>query len=340
MAAVRTASAVTRMTHVHALRLQGPGALDLLDALTTSRLFVRENQMVQTLLLDAAGVPFADAFVCLEEDAWVVLAEGPTRESLLAHIARVRSERAPAADVTIVDLTQTHALWSIDGPYAWEVTTALLGPEVMGAPYLTFMLLREIVCFRAGKTGEYGYLLLVPNARAEATWQRLQEVGAPLGLVEVDLPTLDQCALENWHFTIRAVRRVALGPDELQLQWRVDLDKDFEGAAALKQRPLTRRLTCFTAKAEVKAGDPVVFEGRAIGEVVEAGFSSTRGDWVGWAILEAGLAWPGIDRFVAGPVAIRTASPPLLDNRSLFVDPRKHSFASRADDVFPPLVTR
>jgi hypothetical protein len=39
-------------------------------------------------------------------------------------------------------------------------------------------------------------------------------------------------------------------------------------------------------------------------------------------------------------VPLQTASPPLLDNRSLFVDPRKHSFKSREGDEFPPLVSR
>ncbi len=351
MAALRTAATVTRMGHVHALRLSGPGALDLLDAATTSRLFARENQMLQTLLLDRAGLPFADAFVCLEEDAWILLAEGPGRADLLAHLQRVREERAPSAEVTVTDLLDSHALWSLDGPYAWEVACALLGPEVLGAPYLTFLRLKEIVCFRAGKTGEYGYLLLVPRPSAEATWKQLFELGGPLGLVEADLATIDQCALENWHFTIRALGRVKpplpLGPTELQLHWRVDLDKDFEGAEALRKRReagATQRLTCFTAKAKIAPGDRVQLEDDAIGVVVEAGWSSTRSDWVGWAALDVALAWPGIHRFrvmaAAGPVAIHTASPPLLDNRSLFVDPRKHSFRSREGDEFPPLVSR
>jgi glycine cleavage system aminomethyltransferase T len=346
MNALRTAAAVTRMAHVQALRLSGPGAHELLDAVTTSRLFARENQMLQTLLLDAGGFPFADAFVCLEEDAWILLTEGPSQAALLAHLERVRLARFPSAEVAITDLLATHVLWSVDGPFAWEVTSSLLGPEVLGAPYLSFLTLREVICFRAGKTGEYGYLLLVPSALAAPTWDRLLAIGAGLGLVEADLAALDQCALENWHFCIRALGDRKLIPHELQLQWRVDAKKEFEGSAALRARLAASnvRLTSFVARTAVARGDGVKLDDQTIGSVLQAGFSSTRGDWVGWAVIDSPLAWPGIRRFhvaaAEGVVPIETCSPPVLDNRSLFVDQRKHSYRTRDEQAFPPLVSR
>ena len=348
MNALRTGVAVTRAKHVHALRLSGPGALDLLDAVTTSRLFARENQMLQTLLLDAAGSPFADAFVCLDEDSWILLAEGPSFDALRAHLERVRLARAPAAEVAITDLLTLNELWNIDGPFAWEATAALLGPEILGAPYLSFMHLREATCFRAGKTGEFGYCLLVAKAKAAALWARLLAIGAPLGLLEADLAALDQCALENWHFTIRALDpALCLLPAELQLQWRVDAGKQFEGAEAMRAKlaqGCTRRLTCFVAKTQVAPGQEVRLDDQRIGAVLQAGYSSTRGDWVGWAVLDTAQAWAGIRRYhvvgAAGPVPIETSSPPVIDNRSLFVDPRKHTWRTRDEQGFPPLVQR
>jgi len=340
--ALRHSAAVTRMDHVHVLRLSGPGAQALLDAATTSRLFARENQMLQTLMLDANGLPFADAFVCLEEDAWVVLAEGPTLPALREHLERVRSTRTPDAEVLVTDLLTDNVLWSVDGPFAWEVTAALLGPEVLGAPYLSFLTLKGVQCFRAGKTGEYGYLLLVPKAAADETWQRLLTVGKDLGLVEGTLAALDQCALENWHFSIRALGGEALIPHELQLQWRVDAKKEFEGVEALRKRLVDSkvRLTCFVARHAVTRGEVVTLDGEKVGTVLEVGFSSTRGDWVGWAVLEVALAWPGIDKFRVGEGPMATCSPPVIDNRSLFVDQRKHSYRTRVESEFPPLVSR
>jgi len=101
MNALRTACAVTKLKHVRALRVSGPGALDLLDAATTSRLFVRENQLLQTLLLDGAGRPFADAFVGLDDPLGVGLLQlvGLTRFELFAEVLElpaVRGERLAA----------------------------------------------------------------------------------------------------------------------------------------------------------------------------------------------------------------------------------------------------
>ncbi len=340
--ALRHSAAVTRMNHVHALRLSGPGSHALLDAATTSRLFARENQMLQTLMLDAEGFPFADVFVCLEEDAWVVLAEGPTLPALRAHLERVRATRTPDAEVQVTDLLEENVLWSIDGPFAWEVTAGLLGPEVLGAPYLSFLTLKGVQCFRAGKTGEYGYLLLVPKASSEETWQRLLTLGKTLGLVEGNLAALDQCALENWHFSIRALNGEALIPHELQLQWRVDAKKEFEGVEALRKRVAESnvRLTCFVAAQAVTRGEVVTLDGAKVGTVLEVGFSSTRKDWVGWAVLDAAVAWPGISKFRVGESSMRTCSPPMIDNRSLFVDQRKHSYRTRGEAEFPALVSR
>ncbi|HUJ27311.1 MAG TPA: glycine cleavage T C-terminal barrel domain-containing protein [Myxococcales bacterium] len=343
--AMRTAAVATRLPHLRALRLGGPGALDLADALTSSRLFIRENQIIQTLMLDSSARVFADAFVGQDEDSLIVLAEGPTADGLRAHVEAVRRERLPESEVAVDDLLDGREIWGLDGPYAWEIASALLGPEVLGAPYLSFLHLGEVTCFRAGRTGEYGYLLLVPAAQARPLWTRLFELGAPQGLVEGSLAALDQCALENWHFFMRALdAEPDLTPLELQLQWRVDYAKDFAGAAALRERRRAPagRVTCAVADRPVRPRDPVLLDARQVGSVIASGYSSVLQRWVAWALLRRELSWPGICFEAAtaeGLVALQTRSAPLINNRSLFVDPHRHSHQTRGSDAFPPLVT-
>ena len=348
--AIRTATAVTRVEHVRAVRLVGPGAEDTVEALTTSRLFLREGQMLHTLVLEQSGYILADAFLCLDEEAWILLWEGPSVEELLVHLDAVRSD-VKAAEVSVVDLLASHVLWSLDGPYAWELCSALLGPEVLGAPYLSFLQLESVTCFRAGKTGEYGYLLLVPRERLEGTWARLRELGEALGLMEASLPVLDQCALENWFFTLRALESSSRGrtltPAELQLRWRVDPAKEFVGARALREhvaRGIAERVTCFVSQRAILPEQEIHLDGVEVGSVLQAGWSPVRGDWVGWGLLDVELAWPGIGQFhvctADGSVPIETRSAPLLHNRSLFVDPRRHRYATRTEEDFPPLVSR
>jgi aminomethyltransferase len=352
MQALRGAVALSSRDHVTVLRIAGEGAFPLLDALSSAPLYLREGEMRQTLLLDPAALPFADATVASDEDGYLLLVEGPTEAELLAHIDRHGRPAAGSAEVSVSPLGRSHALFGVDGPYAWELASGLLGPAVLGMTYLSLLHVpdQDILCLRGGKTGEYGYDLLVPRADAETWGARLARLGEGLGAREVGLAALDQAALEGWHFNIRALRGAAaadLTPVELQLQWRVSYDpqRRYVGAEALRARRARGaavRLTCFSAAGPVAAGDAVTMGERIVGRVLAAGFCHARGEEVGMALLERSLAHPGIHdwraRTGAGEVPLVTRTPPLLDNRSLYVDPHRHSYATRASDPFPPLV--
>lgn len=341
MSAVREAVALSSLEHVRCLRVEGPGAFQLLDRACSSELYLRDGQVLQSLLLDDMAHPFADVLLARDDEAFFLLAEGPDPEALVEHLG------APGeAAVTVVDLTASHRLLSVNGPYAWELMAAVVGPEVLGLPYLSFFRSGGAVWFRAGKTGEYGYDALVPEAEAAALEARLREAGARFQLGSAGLPTLDQCALENWFFNVRREGQTpGVTPLELQLQWRVSYRKDFRGSAALRARRrqgARRRLTCLLSAEPLQPGDPVFCEEREIGTVLAAGHSSTRGEWVGSALLDVAYAYPWVDRYEVERAdarqRIRTAAPPVINNRSLHVNPQRHTFAGRGQDDFPPLV--
>lgn len=347
--AVRESAGLCRLDHTAVVRVEGPDAFSLLDVTSPGPLFLRESQMRHTLLLDEDARPAADLYVCCDEEGFFLLAEGLSEADLLTRLAARRAERLPAGEVTLRPLSDSHSLLGLNGPYAWEIMAAFLGPSVLGMPYLTLMRVDDIVCFRAGKTGEFGYDLLVPRAAASSSWARLLEVGAPFDLAPVGLAALDLCALENWHFNIRAPRDTSLvqplTPIELQLQWRVSYQRDFVGAEALRARRAAGaavRATSFVAAQAIAPGQAILFEGWPCGEVLASALSPTLGAWTGIALLPVRLAHPGIADFVAqgedAPVAITTRTPPLINNRSLFVDPHRHSYRTRAEETFPPLV--
>jgi glycine cleavage system aminomethyltransferase T len=164
------------------------------------------------------------------------------------------------------------------------------------------------------------------------------------GGAEVSLDTLDLCALENGFFSVRHGSVEGLTPIELQLQWRVSTRKRFPGVAAIEDRRvkgIRRRSTHFVARDGVKTGDLIRSSEAPVGEVMSAAFSPAVDGIVGTALLDLSVAHPGIDEFVvhdgASTFPIRTVSSPLLLNRSLLVDPRRHSYATREDAVHPPL---
>jgi aminomethyltransferase len=338
--AIRNSAGLSRSTHVTIVRVEGPGALDFLQTASTQSPYMREGRVRHTLLLRDDASVLADAFIVNVDDAFLVLAEGPSEAELVAWLEQLR-DRAAAKNVTIRGTTGDWATFGVDGPYAWEVAGAFLGPTTLGQPYLTLARRDDMMCLRAGKTGEYGYLLMVPSASAKDAEAKLHEIGKPLDLATVTLEALDVCALENWHFSMRQLRAndfvKTLTPIELQLQWRVVYTREFAGVGALRARRAEgpkARVTCFTSSSPITPGQRVQlpgFEGD-VGEVLASCPSPTLSQTVGSVLLDIRVAHPHI-ALVAGDRELRTCTASLVDNVSLRVQPHKHSYATRNEAI-------
>ena len=256
--AIRTSTALAEGDHVACVRVSGPGAFEAVDRVCPIELTLQDAQMRPSLLLDERGLPFANLLVCRDDESYFLLAEGPTPAELEAYL---RASFPPGADAAIERLDETHRVLGVHGPYAWELCAALLGPDLPGMPYLSMLRAEGVTCFRSGKTGEYGYDLLVPAAEAGGTRARIEELGRAFDLAHASLAALDQCALENWFFNVRREGRAGLSVLELGLSWRVSYRKDHPGAAALaeqRRRGPRRRLVCAIGEGPMAEGDRVV----------------------------------------------------------------------------------
>jgi aminomethyltransferase len=337
ISAIRSGVALCEPRHVGFLRLAGEDAFALLDRVVPAELHLRDAMLLQTVLLDEEAHPIADLYVGRDDEEFLLVSEGLDAAGLASLLER----HAGGARVTCTPLEPARRAFQVDGPYAWELMSELVGPEIVGLPYANLFHVGDWLCMRAGKTGEYGYTLLVPHGEAEATRARLSELGKKYEMGSSTVDDLDQCALENWFFNIRREGRAGVTPIELQLQWRVSYRKQFVGAAALARRRaegIRRRLTCLVGPGPMRAGEAILRDGANVGELVNCGFSSVRGDWVGLALVDLAVAHPGLDGFALdGGAPLRTVAPPVLNNRSLYVSPQRHAFATRSGDNFPPL---
>jgi glycine cleavage system aminomethyltransferase T len=331
--------ALSQPTHVVHLRISGAGAYDAIDRVFGRELYLRDGQISQGLLLGEEGSVFADCYLARDGSDFFLLAEGPNPEDVAAYLLR---HFDGVADVNVTDESQTYCMVCVDGPYAWELIARLVGPEVIGLPYLTFFHFDDVVCCRTGKTGEYGYQLLVPHESRGGLWEELLRLGEALDVGQIDLAVLDACALENWFFNIRGEGSHGLTPLELQLQWRLSRRKTFVGSEALKRQRaqgITQRITCVVSPSRIDTDNSVRRDDAERGRIIHAGFSPLRGDWVGLALMDIAYAYPGVDALRIGDEdGARSVTPPVITNRSLYVNPQVHSYASRHSDDFPPLV--
>jgi glycine cleavage system aminomethyltransferase T len=339
--AIRRSVAVSEATQVSVLRVSGNAAFDALDRIVPRELFIRDGQILHSMLLKNDATILADVFVCRQDESYVLLSEGANADD----IGRCLREQVPAgSDLELRCLDESHGLVALDGPYAWELLAEALSSDVVGLPYLGLFDLDHWLCIRAGKTGEYGYLLLGERGEVPALMARLNEEGKRFDLSHTNLEALDQCALENGFFNIRREGALDLTPIELQLQWRVSYQKDYVGAAALRQRRsegARLRVVTVTGTGPLAQGDGVSLGETRIGRIVNAGQSDTRGDWVALALVEARWAHPGLDLDAThgdARVEVRSVSPPVINNRSLYVHPQRHSYRTREEHAFVALV--
>lgn len=330
--AIRTRVALSASRSVP-LAMRGDDARDALLHLLPSRLHLRDAQARESLLLNDEGRPIADVIVCADDEDYLLLVEGLTPEALGAHIeAHLPAGLAP--EVTRLD----HAVLSLDGPFAWELVAEALGDDLIALPYLNFFRIDAGFCVRAGKTGEFGYELLVRPDAVDDVARALESVGERYGLVRVSDAARALCRFENWFFDPWHVP-AGVTPIELGLQWRLDRGRSWVGKAAVDaRRESARRLSCLVAAESIEVGAAVRLGERVIGEVVRAERSAVREEWIAAALMEREWAHGGIDRYTVGDQRVRTMAPPLIDNRSLYVDPRRHSFQVVDEIAFPPLL--
>jgi len=340
VAALRRSVTLSDLGHTSLVRVAGPQAWDVLDRLLPCDLFLRSGQARQTLLLAEDGTVRADVLVVCDDQAYLLFAEGLPAASVFG---LVHGAIAPGEEVEVEDLGAGRTLVGVNGPFAWELLSEVWSPGIAGMPYLTLAELEgDVLCVRAGKTGEYGYDLMVPRSGAVATWRRLEAAGSALDARPIGQETLRYAALENWFFHVYEAGLRRLSPLHLQLQWRVSRHKEYPGSAALRalrEGGIARRVTALRGPETLAVGQPLLHRGRPVGEMVAASRCWTGPGGIGLGLIDLALAHPGHDRLSVatgdGTEPVRTVSPPFITNRSLVVRPQWHRYATRDQIPFP-----
>ena len=331
--ALRNSVALAEEPELRCLQLTGAQAFDALDAVCPCDIFLRDGQMKHTLLLNDKGIPFADIYVCREGENAYLLGYGSNADEIAEWII---GHVTASADFSIIDLSKSHDSLALDGPYAWELCAEVFGSDVLGLPYLGMRTLGEMLVFRAGRTGEYGYHLLVPTDQKNAWCEKLLATGAAFAMACASEAARAQCVLENFFFDVNREGRYSLTPLELQLQWRLSAQKTaYPGAEAIhaiRQSGWTHRLTCFSAPDFASPDEEITCDGEPVGRILAAGYSPRRGDYVGKALLRRPYWHAGLDVFRVGRRPLHTISAPAIKNLSLKVTPYRHSFHTRTED--------
>jgi aminomethyltransferase len=326
---IRNAVGLTDFSWVRSYSVPEEKGLDFLDSLVAGNVpRIRFGRVLHTFMADEEGQLLGDCFIANNDKEFVFVCESLLPDNdFEARLKAAGSQEAGAESLNV-----THAVLSLDGYKAWEVARKLFGADVLGLPYLSIENYsfegQPLRLLRAGKTSEFGYLLLAPAGVAEALFNtcksEVEERGG--GLCGVDIH--DELRLEGRFFNVHAEGRRVRDPLVLGLQWMVDFGKEsFVGAAEIKRRReagVTRKLVGVAAEpgCELLREDAAIYlQGTPVAEVVASCFSNVLNQRLGLAIFPAELAYSGLKFRLGnaeGPSVKSISMPPIMP-RSLGV---------------------
>jgi aminomethyltransferase len=327
--AIREAAALIDVSPLYKYRVSGPDALGLVDrVITRDATKLKVGQVYYTPWCDEHGKVIDDGTVHrIAESEFLWTAADPQQRWLTLN--------ARGLDVSIEDVSESLAAIALQGPLARAVLEAATGASFADLRYFrrrdATLAGATVGISRTGYTGDLGYEVWIPSAKATAVWDALMAAGAPYGLRPAGMLALDVVRLEAGLVLLEVdytSARHALNPEqnyspyELAMDRLVDLGKaPFVGQLALRREAArggpARRLVGVTldwygieglysaqdlppaispavdrASKPVFAGGPVRGD-RQIGKVTSLGWSPILKQAIGLASVPPSSASPG-----------------------------------------------
>ena len=239
--AVREAAALIDVSPLYKYRVTGPDAPRLVDrVITRDATKLKVGQVYYTPWCDEHGKVIDDGTVHR-------LAETEYRWTAADPQYRWLTMNARGLDIHVEDESEAVAAVALQGPFARAVLEAATGESFEDLGYFRRRASKlaggAVDVSRTGYTGDLGYEVWIPAARAVKAWDALMNAGAAYGIRPAGMLALDVVRLEAGLILLEVdytSARHALNPEqnyspyELGLGRLVDLKKaDFVGKLAL-----------------------------------------------------------------------------------------------------------
>jgi glycine cleavage system aminomethyltransferase T/glycine/D-amino acid oxidase-like deaminating enzyme len=292
----RTAVAMYDMTPLKRLEVSGPGALGLLQRLTTGEMDKSVGAVTYALALDEAGGVRSDLTVArLGEQSFQIGANGPLDHDYL-------QRQAPDdGTVQIRDITGGTCCIGLWGPRARDLVQRVSSDDFSndGLKYFRAKSARiggvPVTAMRLSYVGELGWEIYASAENGQRLWDVLWRAGQDLGVIAAGRAAFNSLRLEKGYRAWGHDMTTEHNPYEAGLGFAVRTQKktDFVGrqaVAGLSDDTVKRRLSCLTVddgRSVVLGHEPVFVDGRPAGYVTSAAFGHTVGRPIAYAWLPA-----------------------------------------------------
>jgi aminomethyltransferase len=301
--AVRQAAGLFDVSHMGEFTVEGPGALEFLQRVTSNdvgKLAVGQAQYTALPLVN--GAPADDVILYRKgEQAYLMVVNASNTDKDLAWL-RGQDPR----DCELADRSDSYALLALQGPRAQEILQGLTSIDLSQLRYYHFaegtVAGAPATVARTGYTGEDGFEIFTAPDAAPEVWRAMTAAGAEKGLRPAGLGARDTLRLE--------AKMCLYGNDmdetttlvEAGLGWIVSLadGKDFPGRAVLeaqKQSGAPRKLVGFemVGRGIARHGYPALMGEEAVGAVTSGTYAPYLQKNIGLVYLPAARSAVGTE---------------------------------------------
>lgn len=224
---VREGVGIFDVSHMGEFVLEGEGALDLIQRVTTNDASKLHPGKVQySCMPNGQGGIVDDLLVYRTTESEYVLVVNAS------NIAKDWDwiQQHNQGNVQLKDVSDNISLFAVQGPKAMEVVQKLCEDDVSSMSYYTCRYVPFAGCDRVllsttGYTGAGGVEIYVPNAHAEKVFNAIMEAGADLGIQPIGLAARDTLRLEMGFCLYGNDIDDTTSPIEAGLSWITKFDK-------------------------------------------------------------------------------------------------------------------
>ncbi|MBL8003357.1 MAG: glycine cleavage system aminomethyltransferase GcvT [Flavobacteriales bacterium] len=306
---VRNGVGVFDVSHMGEFLVRGPGALDLIQKLTSndaSKLTVGKVQY--SCLPNATGGIVDDLLVYRMQHAddhhYVLVVNASNIDKDWKWINDHNT-----FDAQLENISDRMSLLAVQGPKATATLQPLFDADLGAMEYYTAQYAEMkgvglVLISSTGYTGAGGYEVYMPNALAQKAWDAIFESGAPYGIKPCGLAARDTLRLEMGFCLYGNDIDDTTSPIEAGLGWITKFTKEFTNSAALKaqkEQGVTRKLVGFELidRGIPRHGYNIVDAGGAVIGVVTSGTQSpSLNKAIGMGYVPVALSAPGSEILV------------------------------------------
>lgn len=320
--AVRERAGMFDVSHMGEFFVEGPGALDFLQKVTTNDVSKLVPGKIQySCMPNEKGGIVDDLLVyCFGAEHYLLVVNASNMDKDWNHLMQYAGE----FDVKMSNDSDRYSLLAVQGPEAVAVLQTLTETDLSAIRYYNFEVgamagIEDVIISATGYTGAGGFELYIPNEYAEALWNAVLKAGEGVELLPCGLGARDTLRLEMGMCLYGNDIDDTTSPIEAGLGWITKFTKPFissEIFQAQKELGVKQKLVAFEMtergipRHDYEIADA---EGKVIGRVTSGTNSPSTGKNIGMGYVPTELAEEGSEFFVVirnKPIAAKVVKLP------------------------------